>query len=225
MSVLYFIKYQAITTTIYLPFSIPAILAHLLPWILWNSNILRSSSLLIGSLLIFGSRWLCQRSLHCLALRLLIPYFCFTIFATFFHSRVPYSLTNVIIALSSYTKLIRKQVKLLTSVSQWFLFAPLEFLLSMFLSSSEFQISDSFSVHGSVRKQSLPESSLEFSDIIILIFVHLYFEFILLNKFLIKIVICIYKKIILYPIKYYFMISESYTFIVQLKKLVKFILN
>lgn len=43
-----------------LPGSSFAMSAHLLPSRLWRSKIIRSSSLFIGSFLMYGSRWLCQ---------------------------------------------------------------------------------------------------------------------------------------------------------------------
>ena len=44
----------------YLPCNNLAISAHLLPNFLWASNMIFSSALVIGSLLISGSKWLCH---------------------------------------------------------------------------------------------------------------------------------------------------------------------
>mmetsp|Transcript_10202 Transcript_10202/g.42346 ORF Transcript_10202/g.42346 Transcript_10202/m.42346 type:complete len:251 (+) Transcript_10202:1704-2456(+) len=52
-----------------LPGSILAISAHLLPWILWASSRVLSSSSVHPSRLISGLRWLCHRSRHCLPMR------------------------------------------------------------------------------------------------------------------------------------------------------------
>mmetsp|Transcript_20147 Transcript_20147/g.39110 ORF Transcript_20147/g.39110 Transcript_20147/m.39110 type:complete len:230 (+) Transcript_20147:99-788(+) len=47
-----------------------AISAHLLPWIFCASMISRSSSLVHGPFIMFGSNWLCHRSRICLPVRL-----------------------------------------------------------------------------------------------------------------------------------------------------------
>ena len=62
------------------PFISPAIWAHLFPyfWCSWNTFF--SSSSVIGSFRISGSRWLCQRSLHCFAERLFNSKFIFNHF-------------------------------------------------------------------------------------------------------------------------------------------------
>lgn len=77
-----------------------AISDHLLPSSLWASDIIRSSSSVQPFLFIQGSKWLCQRSRHCLPLRPGIPAWArrSAIAAQLF---VPYSVTIWRIASSS----------------------------------------------------------------------------------------------------------------------------
>ena len=68
---------------------------HLFPWIRWSLTILMSSSMVHFLLLMFGSRWLCHRSLHYLPIR---PGSALDIFVQF---RGPCSVTRSIRILSS----------------------------------------------------------------------------------------------------------------------------